>query len=112
MKNNLYNLSQFATAYAKENGAPAYGLAIAGYRDDGDGYNEYTNIWVPSGRILSKRKMPNGHIAVTLEFSEIDVKTKNSPGPEKTADKKPAGKKPAGKKPALQECDDDSDIPF
>lgn len=115
-KSNLFNLSGYAKAYAPAKGEQATGLIISGYRnsDEGD-CKDYCNIWVPAEKITGKRKLPDGTYAITLVFSDVELKVK---GEEEKAHRDAAAKKGTqgtakkGTKTPLERLPDDDDIPF
>lgn len=122
MANSLYNLSGYAKAYTPAKGEPADGFIISGYRDSEDGENkQYCNIWVPAKTVTGKKKLPDGTIALTIAFNDVEVKVRGEEAKkrEENADTKgktgtPKKKPTTKKKPSeiLEELDDDSDIPF
>lgn len=112
--NTLYKLSAYARAYTPAKGQPADGFMLAGYVSDGNGGKSYVNIWVCGEDVIAKQRQPDGTIALSIKFAEIEVIDKSKRAEETAA---AAGNLPAPlnkdkKKPALQSFDDDSDIPF
>lgn len=113
-ESKLYNLSAYARAYTPAAGQPADGFMLAGYASDGNGGKSYVNIWVRGEDVIAKRRQPDGTIALSIKFAEVEVidKSKRQQETAAAAGNLPAPSNKGKKKPALQSFDDDSDIPF
>lgn len=105
-KSTLYKLSAYARAYTPAAGQPATGFMLSGFKTDSDGNKEYVNIWLDAKWVVGKRKTPDGHFALTIQFAEVEVIDKSKQHEETAPSNE--GKK----KPDSQSFDDDSDTPF
>lgn len=105
-ESKLYKLSAYARAYTPAAGQPVSGFMLAGYASDGNGGKSYVNIWVRGEDVIAKRRQPDGTIALSIKFAEVEVIDKSK------QQKETAAAEGSKKKPVLQSFDDDSDIPF
>lgn len=114
-ESTLYNLSAYARAYTPAAGQPADGFILSGYASDKkNGGKSYVNIWVRGENVIAKRRQPDGTIALSIKFAEVEIidRSKRQQETAAAAGNLPAPSNKGKKKPDLQSFDDNFDVPF